>query len=75
MKRFLGRSRPASPAYDDGRSPARGAQAPHAVAWSNVIGDLHGEDIRNALALLGMVIVLGLSLVAGGWLFDVYVLR
>jgi len=51
------------------------AEAPPAVIWSSVVGDLHGEDIRNALALLGMVLVLGLSLAAGGWLLDVYVLR
>lgn len=75
MSRFLSRVRPAPLPLDDGWPPTQSMKPPPPVAWSNVVGDLHGDDIRNALALLGMVIVLALSLAAGGWLFDVYVLR
>jgi hypothetical protein len=75
MRRPHGRFDPA-PLIDYEAPPAATrAEAPRAVAWSSVVGDLHGEDVRNALALLGMVVALGLSLAAGGWLLDVYVLR
>jgi hypothetical protein len=75
MRRSPGRFDPAPLLDHDARPPARRTKAPRAVAWSSVVGDLHGEDIRNALALLGMVVVLGLGLAAGGWLIDAYVLR
>jgi hypothetical protein len=75
MTRYRGRFDPVLFPEEVGRPSAERAEAPRAVAWSNVVGDLHGEDIRNALVLLGMVVVLGFSLAAGGWLIDVYFLR
>lgn len=75
MRRSHGRFDPAPLLDYDPPAAAARPEAPRAVAWSSVVGDLHGEDIRNALALLGMVVALGLSLAAGGWLLDVYVLR
>lgn len=75
MRRSYGRFDPA-PLLDYSAPPAAPrAEAPRAVAWSSVVGDLHGEDLRHALALIGMVVALGLGLAAGAWLLDVYVLR
>jgi len=75
MRRSQSRFDPTTLLDPDAPAATVKAEAPPAVIWSSVVGDLHGEDIRNALALLGMVLVLGLSLAAGGWLLDVYVLR
>lgn len=75
MRRSQGRFDPA-PLLDLDAHPAPAqAEAPRAVVWSSVVGDLHREDLLHALALLGMVVALGLSLAAGGWLLDAYVLR